>query len=340
MLHVPCMFGLRFFGTWFNPFTQGASVSRSREGRWGVRHGNLKSWVLQCYSATSIWCVLYIMFIRVYHCLSWFDPTTTCTSRVNSPEMCLQKRRRFFFRCFQHVQVPQVQVIEVTKQLPKASEIDTKSESPNQKNRRLFEHFELIQLFESSHIEDCEGLFEIDRAVIIPGTFRRPVSVPFNSLTQGVCHVLPIRCQVSYQERLVQAESGIAVPPSEWFASIGHVPPFCIGWKDSSGRTDHRSRSATCGLTGQAISFFHYFAELRSYQFNSVCVSSHRWILNSVRLCAVLQMSEQSSFGSLSSFSMFSMVACAFHIPFAGVSCGSSTAADRWCDSWGASSWL
>ena len=100
MLHVPCMFGLRFFGTWFNPFTQGASVSRSREGRWGVRHGNLKSWVLQCYSATSIWCVLYIMFIRVYHCLSWFDPTTTCTSRVNSPEMCLQKRRLFFSVAF------------------------------------------------------------------------------------------------------------------------------------------------------------------------------------------------------------------------------------------------
>lgn len=122
-----CMFDACLVSVFLAPdFTQGASVSRSREGRWGVRRGNLKSWVLQCYSATSIWCVL---FIRVYHCLSWFDPTTTCTSRVNSPEMCLQKRRRFFFRCFQHVQVPQVQVIEVTKQLPKASGKKTQNQN-------------------------------------------------------------------------------------------------------------------------------------------------------------------------------------------------------------------
>lgn len=118
---------------------------------------------VECYSATSIWCVLYIMFIRVYHCLSWFDPTTTCTSRVNSPEMCLQKRRRFFFRCFQHVQVPQVQVIEVTKQLPKASEIDTKSESPNQKTEdclNILNSSNCLKVLISKIAKDCSKSIE------------------------------------------------------------------------------------------------------------------------------------------------------------------------------------
>ena len=110
----------------------------------------------------------------------------TCTSRVNSPEMCLQKRRHFFSRCFEKSAGASGTSHRGHETAPKGQrQKNTKSESPN---RRLFE---LIQVFESSHIEDCEGLFEIYRAVIIPGTFRRPVSVPFNSLTQGFVMFCP-----------------------------------------------------------------------------------------------------------------------------------------------------
>ncbi len=189
----------------------------------------------------------------------------------------------------------------------------------------------------SSHIEN---LFDICWNVIIPDMAHFVDRFLYRFCIVLSCFCPSLRCQVSYQERLVQAERNRATMCR---MSCLH---FASGWKDSSGRTDHRSRSATRGHTGQAISFFRPFAELRSYQFNlqnkghlSACVSSNRWIFNCVMLPAVLQMSEQASFGSLSSFSMFSM-ACAFHIPFAGVSCGSSTAADRWCDSWGDGFWL
>lgn len=283
---------------------------------------------VECYSATSHWCVLYIMLL----CLSLFVVIWPSHNDLHIPcEMCLQKRRHF----------PLLSTCAGASGTSRRGHETAPKGQRNLHKIRISKPIVWTQLFESSHIEDCEGLFEIYHAVIIPGKFRRAVSVPFNSLTQGFVMFCPsdVRSHTRKDWCRPRAKSLCHHVPNH-LPPIGHVLPFCIGWKDSSGRTDHRSRSATCGLTGQAISFFRYFAELRSYQFNSVCVSSHRWILKSARLCAVLQMSEQSSFGSLLSFSMFSMMACAFHIPFAGVSCGSSTAADRWCDSWGASSWL
>ncbi len=67
--NVRCMFGLSFLAP---DLTQGASVSRSREGRWGFRHGNLKSWVLQCFlnlvyvDLRSVDFLFYSIFVCLY----------------------------------------------------------------------------------------------------------------------------------------------------------------------------------------------------------------------------------------------------------------------------------
>ena len=148
-----------FFVTWFNHSTQGASVSRSREGRWGVRHGNLKSWVLQCYlnlDQFGVFCTLCLSeFIRVYRDLTpqWL------AHPVWIHQKCAYKNVGIFFPvALKKVQVPQVQVIEVTKQLPKAS--GKKTQNQNLQTEDCLNSSKCLKVLISKIAKDCSKSIE------------------------------------------------------------------------------------------------------------------------------------------------------------------------------------